>query len=316
MQIAKLYNLWIVFFFAKKFTLQNKIFILDAMKQILIFIFIGFASIGYSQNYIDFYRNTIWANIHANKGNNDSTIIYLEKAFTDIPDKSNFNFIVYLLSLKNIRHDTDILDFVAAIKCKLDSNLVKAEIMENDSAEKLFAIWNAVKTTCSNSTIKANEEAKDMLYINEITSMIAIDQKYRNDSILSLNKALCDSIDSLNFIKLHRLFERNGFIKLHGEAMANRVTLLYHIDDYNNFIKVKQMLKKAVKNGCLHPSNYAYALDRSRIASNLKPKYYWFIPDSELEQNNIPSKSKINTVNKERKKIGLPPYPFWSGLWF
>lgn len=279
----------------------------------LFFVIVNLITYGYSQSYFGFYENTIWSNIYANKGNKDSTILFLEKALAKIPDKSNYNFFVYLLELKMERKDSNIMQLINEIKPYLLCKEIEAEINESENSSKLFDLWNSAISKCKTAI---GEGEVDTIYLKNINQLFFWDQYYRTDSMLALNKTMCDSIDAINFAELLYLFDTKGFIKLSGEAMANRVTLLYHIDDYNKFKKIDNVLKYAIKRGKLHPGNYAYAYDRSRIASNLTPKYYWFIPDTEMELNSKPPKSKIKGINKERKKIGLPSYPYWSGLWF
>jgi len=135
------------------------------------------------------------------------------------------------------------------------------------------------------------------------------------EEIKALEKEMHD-VDSTNFLVLYDCIRKYGMPRLDYPNSFSRISLLMHIDNYENFKKIDGYLLKAINEGLFNPANYAYSLDRSLVASGLKPKYYWFIPETSFAEKYKPEQTEISKINEDRKSIGLPPYPTWTGWGF
>lgn len=140
--------------------------------------------------------------------------------------------------------------------------------------------------------------------------MMARDQQHRGSNHGDSAKYIHED-DAENFICLKWYFEHFGYP--HFSDMEYQVGLgamIMHIDNYENFMQLRDVLLRAVMDGNLLPSTYAYACDRSMIAKDHdRPRYFYFFPGSDWDLKYKPTTSEFEGVNKLRKEIGLPSYP-------
>ena len=139
-------------------------------------------------------------------------------------------------------------------------------------------------------------------------SMIERDQKHRRIRIGDTMHTAAD--DSLNFVCLKWYLLKYGYPELHNDSLKGMIqTLFIHIDNYTHFEQIKLLLSKALKEKKITPNTYAYSCDRSMIADNKRPIYFYFFVGSDWDKRYKPTKDEIPEVNKQRKLIGLPNYP-------
>ena len=140
--------------------------------------------------------------------------------------------------------------------------------------------------------------------------MVERDQNHRKHPFDSTMALAAKDDDIENFKCLKWYLEKYGYPELRTYPVNQMFpTLFDHIDNYENFIQVKDILLKAVKEGKLLANTYAYSCDRSMIAGHKKPYYYYFFPDSDWDIQNKPTKNEVQEINKHRKEINLPDYP-------
>ena len=113
------------------------------------------------------------------------------------------------------------------------------------------------------------------------------------------------AVDSINMNTLLTLIKVNGFPsekRVVKEAYGNDFIILLHFDkDEDNQI-LKPIIDKALIEGDIEPSDYAWIIDR-RLSwgRQRKDPYYYHMP---LGLDKL-SEEDIRDINERRKKIGL-----------
>jgi hypothetical protein len=139
-------------------------------------------------------------------------------------------------------------------------------------------------------------------------AMIVRDQRHRQGKPGDTMHRAKD--DAENFACLRWYLAKYGYPEFRADSLEGMCAAVFmHIDNYANFMQIKDELLKAVKEGKMQPNTYAYAYDRSLIAGHKDPVYYYFVPGSEWDTTLKPAKEYLPLVNKQRKQIGLPDYP-------
>jgi len=111
-------------------------------------------------------------------------------------------------------------------------------------------------------------------------------------------------VDSTNVYKLLSLIKENGFPseKIVGKKTYKRAfIILLHFDKDNNNQTLKPIIDKALIEGDLRPSHYAWIFDRRLSWVQGKDAYYHQLPGG---PGNINEKEIIE-INSRRKEIGL-----------
>lgn len=139
--------------------------------------------------------------------------------------------------------------------------------------------------------------------------MMERDQRHRKSKQVDTINTLME--DAENFSCLKWYLNKYGYPDIKTDSLRVMFTTLFmHIDNCSNFLEIKDLLAKAVKDKKLQPNVYAYSYDRSLIASKKEPIFYYFPPGSAFEIQHKPLKEDLPKINKARKEIGLPVYPY------
>lgn len=297
-------------------------------KVLLIILTLLLSKNSFSQNYVEVYRFGILGAMYMEQGRPDSAEKYLRKALELMPDKTNFPHYFNLIKIADKHSDTKKLtEYFKELSCIYPKDTIFKYLKDYSEISMDIATFNKLY----HPKCRLSEEKKNsLLHPKAVDSIIAVlrdrDQGVRNkvnkkqgkrseDELSALEKEMHD-IDSTNFLILFDCIKKYGIPRMDFPLAGSRVTLLMHIDNYENFKKIDSYLLKAIKEGCLSPADYAYALDRSLAASGLLPKYYWFIPESSFQEKYKPQQNEISVINNDRKLIGLPQYPMWTGWGF
>lgn len=283
---------------------------------LLIWFFITFfGQVRAQESYPKYFENIILAGeFYTYKKDYDKAAFHYLASYNSIPDKSKFNAYQQLIfSLYKINKFDSIKYFLDEFSCKYTINTIKESFKFRDPNYLIIdELLSRYGTKCKLSN---DLDFSDKIAINEdslFSELIKIDQKGRVDSNYA-NVQLYN--DSLVFINIKAHFEKYGVTYMPGMVTFNRGTILMHLDNLSKLSQIDSILIVGVNEGKMHPGIYANIVDRCYVASKKKPKYYWLIDFDELETG-LPSKEEIKGINENRKKIGLPPYPFWSGIWF
>lgn len=151
-----------------------------------------------------------------------------------------------------------------------------------------------------------HEHHFNFTYKEMIDSMIVDDQASRSGEGSSAQ--LVQNTDSINMIKILNLIENYGFpsdrLIGHNSAMQAFIIILHMDRDTGNII-FKPILDKALQEGKIDPSQYAWIVDRRRYWSerNLEP-YYYHIYTETFDQLSI---AEVEEINRRRLNIGLGP---------
>jgi len=288
------------------------------------------SSNSFSQNYIEMYRNGLTGLVYLDQGQLDSAEKYLVKALAVAPDKTTFSGYFSLVKIADKHKDTKkMAEYFRALSCIFPKDTIYTYIREYEDVSMDAATFNKLyHPKCTLTAIKNFSTPHPRVLDSMIAAMRDRDQGVRNkvnknkgtrteEEIVALQKEMHD-VDSANFVVLYDCIKKYGMPRIDGDDHLgwSRITLIIHIDNYKNFQKIEPYLLKAVKEGLLSPADYAYAMDRSLSASGLTPKYYWFIPGTSFAEKYNPGQKEIAKINNNRRQIGLPPYPMWTGWGF
>ncbi len=282
----------------------------------------------FAQNNIEVYRNGILGQMYNEQGKYDSAEKYLRKALLLIKDKTRYSGYFSLIKIAHQNSDHEKMkEYFRELSCIYTKDTIYTYLKDYaDITIDTVTFNNLYQHKCVLAANKKNSTPHSKAVESAIALIIEKDQAIRKKVNISKRKtnrteeemaALeteMHEADSTNFELLYDCIKKYGFAEIETPLSWSRATLIMHIDNYNNFKKIDDYLLKAITEGRYSPADYAYSLDRSLIASGLKPKYYWLVKGSYDEYK--PGENELNSVNKERDKIGLPPYPMWTGWGF
>lgn len=296
------------------------------MRKLLFIFFLLVTNISYSQNYVEVYRYGLLGVMNLEQEHPDSAEKYLRKALELMPDKSIFSHYFNLIKIAHSHGDkAKIQEYLTGLSCMYPKDTIYKFVNEYSEISMTLSEFNQLyRPEC-----ELKEEKKYYTaHPKAVDSIIALirdgDQSIRRkahdknltDEEFRIVQKEMKRIDSTNFILLSDCIRNFGMPRLDYPLQGSRITQITHIDNYDNFMKIDKQLVSAIYKGCLNPANYAYAMDRSLVASGLPPKYYWFIQGSDEEVKFKPAKEELQKVNAARQAIGLPPYPQWTGWGF
>lgn len=153
----------------------------------------------------------------------------------------------------------------------------------------------------------------------ELAEMVATDQYVRRHVCDYKEEGLCEAerkVDSINQVKILKLIEKNeGFPTLAQvgfEGLSNFGTIMLHIglDDKETWELYLKYLEEGMKNGNVHPKEYASRIDLYRLQIEGKISLYG---STNMFYYNNRGKSEFNpiedieNVDKRRVAIGLLP---------
>lgn len=303
---------------------------MTAIRKIFFIVTLIASTNSFSQSYIEMYRNGLTGLVYLDQGQLDSAEKYLLKALAVAPDKTTFSGYFSLVKIADKHKDTrKMAEYLRALSCIFPKDTIYTYLKEYEDVSLDAATFNSLyHPKCRLTAIKDFTTPHPKALDSIIASMRDKDQGIRKkvsrnkgprteEEIAALQKEMHD-IDSANFIVLYDCIKKYGMPRIDGDDHLgwSRSTLIIHIDNYTNFKKIGPYLLKALKQGLFSPADYAYSMDRSLVASGLTPKYYWFIPETSFAEKYKPDQKEIAKINNDRRKIGLPPYPMWTGMGF
>lgn len=161
----------------------------------------------------------------------------------------------------------------------------------------------------SKSLNKLEERYKKQLDLDFIEVLKKIeydDQEIRTRQGLTLGERepLMIEIDKKNDSIIKNYILKNGFPRKEKVDDFSFGILFNHFSYNGSFDFYKEKLPSFIKNGTCDPRNYAMLIDRWFLINKGEPFYYisWINKLKEIETQS----EKINKINFERKKIGLP----------
>lgn len=281
------------------------------MKNIKFILVVLIIQLGFScsaKNYIKYYKYIYIATNLYYTGNLDSSNYYYKQAYLHYPNKKSFPNSFDILRAGIKLHDDKLKEKAMKIIANTTTLESFIRIITKYNPEIIEILKDTSKYKFTDTEIKFIPE-EEMVYtgIDSIIKTWEIeDQRVRNDKAISSGE--WQRVDSINYFQLYSLFKNKQYPN--KEFSFPLVVLLTHIDDADRFDSLKKYLLWHLKHGNYAPDHYAYSQDRSLKYSNKQFKYYWVFKGMiDKEPNTI----EINIINKERKKIGLPKYPFHSG---
>jgi tetratricopeptide (TPR) repeat protein len=301
------------------------------MKNILIVVFaLVLPQACFSQSYIEVFRNGILGQMYNEQGRADSAEKYLRKALELMPDKTNFPCYFSLIKIAFSKNDTKkFVEYLRDLSCIYTADTVFIYLKEYSEismdATSFTRLYHPrCNLTKNKSLTTPHPGAVDSIIVSMRERDQAIRRKVNNQKASSTEAELValekefHEVDSVNFIILYDCIKKYGMRRLGGEEHLgwSRSTLITHVDNYHHFKKIESYLLKAVNEGVYSPAEYAYAMDRSLVASGMRPRYYWFIKGTDYAEKYKPDERQKAIVNKHRRLIGLPDYPLWTGWGF
>jgi|GEM_PF-3009092 len=275
--------------------------------------------------YVDIYRNGIMGVMFLEQNKYDSAELYLTRALDLTPEKLQYPQYLWLTRLAWMHHDTlKTQKCLKALSCIYPKDSVLTYLNDYEGPPMARQTFDMLyKPDCQ----LKQEKSPFPWYPEELDTLImkmrdrdqAVRRKANNykgerteEWIKKMEQEMKD-VDSLNFIDLKYAMEYYHLPHLRGNLQGSFVTLVMHIDNYHRFYQVHKFLLRSLTEGNFCPTHYAYAFDRSLMASGLSPHYYWFIPGSADAEKYKPAPEDVPRVNAAREAIGLPPYPAWTG---
>jgi hypothetical protein len=291
------------------------------IKKVIFVFFLFYTSNLMSQSFIDYFRQACELDYFmSNNRQFDNAywakILKSHRILYNLVPKKNHLYNIrkdtYIVSIAALGDTVSAQEFIDRFKNIIPIDKLKCDIntvLNCSSGHNLEMCYYFITQIdlALKDTLQVNKEIENIYADSFVNKLIEDDQKNRTKRKKVENYI---NYDSINFIKLKSYFSVYGYPILSHDSIRDKLaTILCHIDDENKFEEIKETLVRAMYMGLLHPSDYAFAYDRSRVNSDKKPIYYWFIPGTYLEMNYKPSLEELPIVNSSRFEIGLPLYP-------
>ena len=276
------------------------------MKKLIILIALGLASLkGESQdNYIEYYNLVNQAGRSLYEKNLNQSLDFYLQGFQKVSYVHAFHFAKaarVAVKLKKYELANDFI--INAIKRGYPARLIDRKEFKGYRKSKYF------KELEIEQLIQFSEDSVDQLFKLEIDSLHFIDQNILrgNKNVKGFQKdPTLEYSDSLNFLCLLNLIEKNGFPserKIGYKGYGKAWVIIHHNVRLPKNHQYLPMLLEALKAGDYQPENYCWIIDQGRQIKGEPLLYYHWDVVKDLKSL---SESKKRDIDIERRKVGMP----------
>ncbi len=258
-------------------------------------------------------ENRFASNVLIDKGEYDSAYHIMKRNIGIEKYTHPYDYLCYAICAFQVKDTTQFIVYLdKTIQSGIDTQAIQARARKLPAEAKTY-----LRSYLGSrfSTLRAEGFARyDTVLINEMRSIAEMDQflrtiitrsmieKKKTDSNLNYYFQLAKAADSINFVRLKRLFESGKYPGYHNcGAFCDVVITLMHVSDYNNnFDVLFPYLKKEVLNGNISPDEVALIADShfQRGDGNIYSYYgHWIGRTTKIHD--------CKNVNKRRAEIGL-----------